>query len=128
MRADQKRLGALLHKTRKGRIDLGFGAGVKDLDLQVANQWPREKIFTSCSRRLESSDLVASVQAARVHKRGKMLGARQQRMQEPEPLGPKLRIFGIDTGDVAAWPIEVGDEAGLDRVVAGLEDNRNRAR
>jgi hypothetical protein len=32
--ADKKRIGALAHNSREGRIDLAAGVGVEDLDLQ----------------------------------------------------------------------------------------------
>src|SRR5262245_53805235 len=46
-------------------------------------------------------------------------------MQNSEPLGPNLRTHGTDTGDVAARSVQAGDEAKLDRVAAGAEDDRN---
>ena len=50
--------------------------------------------------------------------------ALQQLMQQPKLLGRKAGIHGGDAGDVAAGPIEAGDEAGH-RVGAGDEHDRN---
>src|SRR5215510_917269 len=47
-------------------------------------------------------------------------------MQQPKLLCPKLRRNEGDTGDVAARPVETGDEAELNRVAAGYEDDRDR--
>src|SRR5262245_5034856 len=46
-------------------------------------------------------------------------------MQNSEPLGPNLRTHGTDTGDVTARSVQAGDEAKIDRVAAGAEDDRN---
>src|ERR1700730_6722366 len=43
--------------------------------------------------------------------------------QESEPLGAKLHVHSDDTGEVAARLIEARDQAGLDWVVAGAEDD-----
>jgi hypothetical protein len=58
--------------------------------------------------------------------RGNARGGGHHRMQEPEPLGPKLGVHGGDAGEIAARVIETGDETGLERVPAGGEDDRNR--
>src|SRR5262249_53341995 len=47
-------------------------------------------------------------------------------MQEPKLLCPKFRRDEADTGDVAARPVEAGDEAVPDWVAAGCEDDRYR--
>jgi hypothetical protein len=52
----------------------------------------------------------------------------QQFMQQPELLCCKPIIHGADAGDVAAGPIEAGDDAGLDRVGAGHEHDWNSRR
>jgi hypothetical protein len=49
----------------------------------------------------------------------------QQFMQEPELLCRKPVIHGADADDVAAGPIEAGDDASLDRVGAGHEHDWN---
>src|SRR5215472_6377868 len=46
-------------------------------------------------------------------------------VQEPDPLCLNSRQQKIYPCRVAAWPVEAGDEAELDRVVAGTEDDRN---
>jgi len=49
-----------------------------------------------------------------------------QFVQQPEPLGGQFRVEPGDPGEVAARPIETGDEAGRNRVAAEIEDGRNR--
>src|SRR5262249_48886614 len=44
---------------------------------------------------------------------------------EPEALGSGFLAHGVDAGDVAAGPVEAGDEAERDRVAAGAEDDRD---
>src|SRR5262245_10718143 len=46
-------------------------------------------------------------------------------MQEPEPLCRKLHVHSANTGDIAARPVEAGNETFLNRVSAAHEDNRN---
>ncbi len=47
--------------------------------------------------------------------RAKAHGSRQQFMQQPKVLSPKRRGSEGNTGDVAARPVEAGDEAELNR-------------
>src|SRR5262245_12923982 len=56
---------------------------------------------------------------------GEALSRRQQFMQEPKALGSGFLAHRIDARDVAARPIEAGDEAERDRVAAGAEDDRD---
>ena len=60
-----------------------------------------------------------------IDEHGNAHGSRQQLMQEPKPLCPKLHHHEADTGDVAARPIDAGDKAAFDRVVAAREDDRD---
>jgi hypothetical protein len=46
-------------------------------------------------------------------------------MQQPKLLCSKLSKDNRDTGDIAARPVETGDEAELDRVAAAYEDDRD---
>ena len=56
---------------------------------------------------------------------GKASGARRQLAQEPEPLCPELPVHETDASYVATRPVEARYEAGLNRVRAGAEYNRN---
>src|SRR5215472_5092013 len=47
-------------------------------------------------------------------------------MQQPKLLCPKLSRDKRDTGDIAARPVETGNEAELNRVAAACEDDRDR--
>ena len=52
---------------------------------------------------------------------------RQQLVQQLRAALPPSSTFNeADSGDVAARPVEAGDEADPDRVAAEREDNRNR--
>src|SRR5262245_35446559 len=53
-------------------------------------------------------------------------GSRLQLMQQPKLLCPKLSSDKRDTGDIAAGPVETGDEVELNRVAAACEDDRDR--
>src|SRR5262245_6540994 len=68
---------------------------------------------------------ILSTHIVRINERRKARCVWQQLMQNSEPLGPNLRTHGTDTGDVAARSVQAGDEAKLDRVAAGAEDDRN---
>src|SRR4029077_4887669 len=46
-------------------------------------------------------------------------------MQKPKPLGPKLRVQGAETRDIAAWTVEAGDKTNFDRIRPDAEDDRN---
>jgi hypothetical protein len=45
-------------------------------------------------------------------------------VQQPEPLSRKVSADVVDAGDVAAGPVEAGNETVLNRVIAGPEDDR----
>ena len=47
-------------------------------------------------------------------------------VQQRQPLRRRVGIEPADPGHVPARPIETGDEAGLDRVAADVEDDRDR--
>ncbi len=49
-------------------------------------------------------------------------GSRLQLMQQSKLLCPKLSSDKRNTGDIAARPVETGDEAELNRVAAAYED------
>src|SRR5262249_20144343 len=53
-------------------------------------------------------------------------GSPPQLTQEPKLLCSKVHRDEADTGDVAARPVEVGDEAIPDRVAPGHKDDRHR--
>jgi hypothetical protein len=46
-------------------------------------------------------------------------------MQDSKPLSSKLHVHVADAGNVAAGPIEAGDETNLDRVCTATKDDRN---
>jgi hypothetical protein len=110
----QERINRLLRKTRKGNINVTAGGGFEDFDLLPNGRGRspnvRDKGLLLCG------GVVGIDQHADAH------GSRLQLMQQPKLLCPKLRRNEGDTGDVAARPVETGDEAELNRVAAAYED------
>src|SRR5215831_14189305 len=102
---DHKCVGPLLHKARKGRVDLGSRAGGEELDLRTNGRRRSLHIFL---QRFSSRIL-------QIGEHPKVRGCRQQLVQEPEPLGYQLVAHGVDTGDVAARSAEALDKAKLNR-------------
>src|SRR5262245_23628931 len=60
------------------------------------------------------------------YEHGNALGSRPQLTQEPKLLRRKFHRHEADTSDVAAGPVEVGDEAIPNRVAPGHKDDRHR--
>src|SRR5262245_22228076 len=89
---------------------------------------PGSAILTVLRRRLRSDrdykglcgGVVGIDQHANAH------GSRLQLMQQSKLLCPKLSSDKRDTGDIAARPVETGDEAELNRVAAACVDDRDR--
>src|SRR5262249_48218825 len=112
----QERINRLLGKPRKGRINVTAGGGLEDFDLLPNGR--------GCSLNVPDKGLCGGIVGIDQH--GNAHGSRLQLMQQPNLLCPKLRRDEGDTGDVAARPVETGDEAKLNRVAAGYEDDRDR--
>ena len=72
---------------------------------------------------LRSASVVGSV---RVHEHGDRGRLGHELAQQLQPLRPQHAAEKADARDVAARPVEAGDEAVPDRVAAGREDNRYR--
>jgi hypothetical protein len=66
------------------------------------------------------------IRIVRVHQQGDHAGMGNRLGKELWPLGHQLDCHDADAGEVAAGPGETGDEAVLNRVAAGKEDDRNR--
>jgi hypothetical protein len=114
---DQNALDPLLREARKRCVDLASGAGVDDCNV------PRH-----CGvRRVHGVDDRLRIRTVRIDKLGKARGLRQPLVQYPKPLehelGPNNKA---EAGDVAARPVEAGDETRLDRVPGHAEDHRDR--
>ena len=101
---------------REGGVDLAFGAGVRDMKLQPER----------ARRLLHLLDFGRRSGIVRVDQTGDRGRLRHQLAQQSQPLRDQLRGQSGDAGDVAARPVEAGDEAELDRIAAGLEHDRNR--
>ena len=100
----------------KDSIEVTFGAGIQDMELQPEG--------TGCRLHLLGVDLGKSgfgwVDEERHDAR-----RREQLVQKLQPLRHCLHVRLGHAGDVAARPVKAGDEAELDRVAARFEDDRN---
>ena len=107
-RADQEPINWFSRKGRKSRIDVAASAGEEDFDLLINGR----------SRSSDFRNEGLSEGPVRIDDHGKAVGSRLQIVQEPKLLCPKFIRQKADAGDVAARPVEAGDEAALDRVVS----------
>src|SRR5262249_61816188 len=112
----QQRINRLLGKPRKGRINVTAGGGLEDFDLLPDGQ----------GRSLNVRDKGLCGGKVGIDQHANAHGSRLQLMQQPKLFCPKLSNDKRDTGDIAAWPVETGDEAELNRVAAACEDDRDR--
>src|SRR5215472_1914344 len=112
----QERINRLLRKTRKGNINVTAGGGFEDFDLLPNGR--------GCSLNVRDKGLcggeVGIDQHANAH------GARLQLMQQSKLLCPQLSSDKRDTGDIAARPVETGDEAELNGISAACKNDRDR--
>jgi hypothetical protein len=92
-------------------------AGGDDFDLPPDG---RSRRLYFCNKGLGNRRIVG------IDEHGKARGSRQQLVQEPEPLCRKLHANVADPGEIAARPVEAGNEAQFYRVGASNEDNGNR--
>ena len=60
-----------------------------------------------------------------IDQRGQARGTRHQLLQQSNPFGPQLPGHGTDAGDIAARPVEAGNQTCLDRIAAAAEDDWN---
>src|SRR5262245_34203460 len=110
------RVNRLLRKVRKGRVNVTAGGGLEDFDLLPDGQ----------GRSLNIRDKGLCGGKVRIDQHANAHGSRLQLMQQPKLLCPKLSSDKRDTGDIAARPVETGDEAELNWVGAACEDDRDR--
>src|SRR5262249_38226642 len=87
----------------KGRINVTAGGGLDDFDLLPDGQ---RRSLNVRDKGLGGGE-VGIDQHANAH------GSRLQLMQQSKLLCPKLNSDKRDTGDIAARPVETGDEAEL---------------
>src|SRR5215471_1188265 len=115
-RTYQQCINQLLGKPRKRRINVADGGGLEDFDFLSEGR----------GRSLNVRDKGLCGGEVGIDQHGNAMGSRLQLMQQPKLLCPKLSSDKRDTGDIAAWPVETGDEAELNRVAAACEDDRDR--
>src|SRR5262245_32587671 len=112
----QQRINWLLGKPRKGRINIAAGGGLEDFDLLPGGQ----------GRSLNVRDKGLCGSEVGIDHHANAQGSRLQLMQQSKLLCPKLCRDEGNTGNVAAGPVETGDEAKLKRVAGAYEDDRDR--
>src|SRR2546423_10791837 len=95
---DDKRAKAFFDKSREGGVDLGIIARVCELDL----------LAESGSRRLHLLDARLRTRIGRVDERRQPAGP--QLMQKPQPLFAELLGEVAHAAQIAARPIETGDQ------------------
>ena len=84
--ADDERAGMQLDEGREGGVDLAFGAGLQDMELQPLR----------ARRLLHVSHRCARHRIVRVHEQGDHLGLGNQLGQQLEPLGHQLDVEHAD--------------------------------
>ncbi len=114
--ADEECAGLQFDESCESGVDLAFGAGLQDTELQPLR----------ARRLLLVSYHALGCQPVRVHQQGDHLGLGNQLGQQFEPLRHQLDEEVAEAGEVAARPGETGDQPVLDRVVAAEEDDRDR--
>jgi hypothetical protein len=112
----QQRINPLLGKARKGRVNVMADGGLKDIDLLPDRQ----------SRSLNVREKGRGDEKVGIDQHANALGSRLQLMQQSKLLCPELSKDKRDTGDIAARPVETGDETELNRVTTACEDDRDR--
>src|ERR1043166_3852017 len=83
----------------KGGVDIGFGAGLEDFNLDAFG--------ARCLLRISDRDLV---DIFRIHQKAYYLGLRDQVGQQVDPLLRQLVEQDADAGEVAAWSRQTGCE------------------
>src|SRR5215216_4585657 len=109
---------ALCHG-RKRLIDLFFGADAEN----------EQRLSDGLRCRLHFPNLKRRAGGIRVRHKGNRAGFRQEFAHEFETFWSKFAPDHEHAGGIAAWPVEAGDEAKLDRVEpAGEHDGNSRSR
>jgi len=104
---DDERTGLQLDEGGQTGLDLAFGPGLQDIELQPLRASGFLHIF---NHGLGNNRIV------RVHQQGDYAGLRNQLGQQIEPFGHQLGQHDADPGEVATRPGETGDQPALDRV------------
>jgi hypothetical protein len=107
----------LTRKVGEGRLDLAAGARLENCNLQAE----RAGSFRQIPRRSFGSRSIG-----RIDQHGNASGLGHNLVQKPEPFGGEVGHEKIDSGRVAARPVEAGDETKLDRVHSNAKDDRDR--
>src|SRR5262249_6107869 len=96
---DHERIEPALDKSCGCCIGRAAWGGGEDFD------WPA-RAQGGCPRVLDDR---LSKRAPRVDEYGEA-STRYHLIQEPKPLGHEIGVHGCNTGEVSAWPVEIGDE------------------
>ena len=112
--ADNNRVGTLLDRTREGRVDLAFAAGIQDHEFN-----------TECMRcSLDVLDLRFRGGIPGVDEEADDGGARGQLAQQFQPFCPECVDKKRHARDVAAGAVQTENEAKFDRIGADRENDR----
>src|ERR1700732_1545916 len=114
--SDQERVGSLLYKGCKGCVDVAFGAGAPNVELQPEGT----------GRRLQVSRLGLGKGIGRVDEQSYCGRRWDQLAQQFQPLRPKLHVQRGHTRKVATRPVQAGDKSSCHRVGRRHEDDRYR--
>ena len=113
---DEQRAGPALDDRCKGGLDVAGGRGIENEEL----------LPDRLRRGLHVASLRRGRRSVRVHERGNRRRLGHELPQQLQSLRPQHAAEKAHAGDVAARPVEAGDQALLDRVAAAPEDDRHR--
>src|SRR5262245_61993125 len=113
---DEEGVGPVALEGSKGGLDLAAGARVEHSSLQSEG---------ACRFRYFSQRGFGRRSIGRIDQYGNPHRFGYEVVQQTQSLGPDFRSQKIDTGRIAAWPGEVGDQTQLDRIFGDTEDDRN---
>jgi hypothetical protein len=115
---DEESAGPLSRNGREHRLEVIFKGCPRHDNVQADR----------ASRVLHSCRVALGIRVVGIDQNREDLGRRHQLMQKPELLRRQRAGNQVHAGQVAARTAEAGDQAGLDRLDAGVEDNWNRGR
>src|SRR5215831_3654518 len=112
---DEERAGTQFDQGGESGVDLAFGAGSQDMELQPL----RAHRFLHVSNELLSSRI------HRIHQQGNHPGLGNQLGEQLEAFGRQVAGENTEAGEVATRSRQTSDEAGADRVADAGENDRD---
>ena len=114
--ADHERIGTVADERREGAPDLAAVARLHHVDLDADDG--------SRCRHLSRHDRLG-VAVVGIDQQSDPGRARNKLAQQLELLCPQRGIELVHAGGVAAWPRQASDEANADRIIGGVEQDRD---